>query len=272
METLKECVKERESLTREVKDLRKRLAIYDTKTSPRTSPKTSPKKRTLEELRNPLEKLGEDLERYIMTMLKITFFDEPVAYDVFFKENDLFKYKYSRGDPFIYIITVTGKNGGNARLFITKEVIDTETYNHIYIMGYEPIYLNIDDYDDVNDNYKTLEYKTPISYKDDIIVSFKVEIYSLGKVVIENPRDLYLRLDPIGSPIIEFDRETMETEKNQRLIIKKTSSGGRKASVKKEVCGKLRCIYKIAGSRKEHIKYKGQLIAVADYKKLMKKA
>jgi len=48
------------------------------------------------------------------------------------------------------------------------------------------------------------------------------------------------------------------------------TTGGRKASVKKEVCGRLRCIYKIPGSRKEHIKYKGRLIAVADYKKLMK--
>ena len=47
-------------------------------------------------------------------------------------------------------------------------------------------------------------------------------------------------------------------------------TGGRKASVKKEVCGKLRCIYKIHGSRKEHLKYKGQLITVAEYKKLMK--
>jgi hypothetical protein len=51
--------------------------------------------------------------------------------------------------------------------------------------------------------------------------------------------------------------------------------GGRKvnakaSSVKKEVCGKLRCIYKIPGSRKEHLKYKGRLITVADYKKLMK--
>jgi len=46
--------------------------------------------------------------------------------------------------------------------------------------------------------------------------------------------------------------------------------GGRKASVKKEVCGKLRCIYKIPGSRKEHLKYKGRLITVAKYKELMK--
>lgn len=58
-------------------------------------------------------------------------------------------------------------------------------------------------------------------------------------------------------------------------LYKGRSSGGangRKASVKKEINGILRCIYKIPGSRKEHIKYKGRLIAVADYKKLMKKA
>jgi len=49
------------------------------------------------------------------------------------------------------------------------------------------------------------------------------------------------------------------------------SSGGRKVlSVKKEICGKLRCIYKIPGSRKEHIKYKRRLITVTEYKKLMK--
>jgi hypothetical protein len=64
---------------------------------------------------------------------------------------------------------------------------------------------------------------------------------------------------------------------------KSSSSGGRKAKaktnaknavkpspVKKVVCGKLRCIYKIHGSRKEHLKYKGQLITVAEYKKIMK--
>jgi hypothetical protein len=60
---------------------------------------------------------------------------------------------------------------------------------------------------------------------------------------------------------------------------KASSSGGRKAKaknvlkpspVKKVVCGKLRCIYKISGTRKEHLKYKGQLITVAEYKKLMK--
>lgn len=56
------------------------------------------------------------------------------------------------------------------------------------------------------------------------------------------------------------------------INVKDTNGGGRKAPVvKKEINGKLRCIYKITGSRKEHLKYKGHLITVADYKKLMKK-
>jgi hypothetical protein len=42
------------------------------------------------------------------------------------------------------------------------------------------------------------------------------------------------------------------------------------SSQSKEILGKQRRIYKVAGSRKEHIKYKGQLIPVSDYKKLMK--
>jgi hypothetical protein len=47
-----------------------------------------------------------------------------------------------------------------------------------------------------------------------------------------------------------------------------TNTGG--GSKSKEILGKQRRIYKVAGSRKEHVKYKGQLIPVSDYKKLMK--
>ena len=39
---------------------------------------------------------------------------------------------------------------------------------------------------------------------------------------------------------------------------------------KKSILGKERCIYKKSGDRKEYIKYKGNLIAVREYKKLMK--
>lgn len=37
---------------------------------------------------------------------------------------------------------------------------------------------------------------------------------------------------------------------------------------KKDILGKLRCIYTISGDRKEYLKYKGELITVKDFKKI----
>ena len=48
--------------------------------------------------------------------------------------------------------------------------------------------------------------------------------------------------------------------------------GGKKSKKipKKEILGKMRCIYKIPGDRKEYLKHKGKLITVKEYKELMK--
>ena len=182
--------------------------------------------------------LPEDLQKKIMNMSnKITFFDIPVTYDVFFKENRLFKYG---NDDSIEII-LTGKSGMSVSLIVKRK----DNIYYIYFLNNETR--------DLKKDYLIYYDKETKTYPNDIITSFTIKNYHSQKV------------------LMEFDRKTMETENDTRLFIK-ASSGGRKASVKKEVCGKLRCIYKIAGSRKEHIKYKGQLIAVADYKKLMMKA
>ena len=169
-------------------------------------------------------------------MTKITFFDIPVSYGVFFKKNKLFK--YGSDEQNIYEITLTGKNGMGVSL-LTRN-------GNIYYLNNETM--------DLKENHLIYYDKDTKTYPKDIITSLKIKNYHSQDV------------------IMKFDRENMETNNDPRLSIKKGTSGGRKASVKKEVCGKLRCIYTIAGSRKEHIKYKGQLIAVADYKKLMKKA
>lgn len=60
----------------------------------------------------------------------------------------------------------------------------------------------------------------------------------------------------------------------QYKIIQVNEQGGGKYSVKtqfKEVLGKKMRIYKIANSRKEHVKYKGDIIRLAEYRKLMEK-
>ena len=60
---------------------------------------------------------------------------------------------------------------------------------------------------------------------------------------------------------------------SQKLLnIPQSGSGNAKITKKskKSILGKERCIYKKAGDRKEYLRYKGDLITVKDYTKLMK--
>jgi hypothetical protein len=54
------------------------------------------------------------------------------------------------------------------------------------------------------------------------------------------------------------------------LVRSKEGGGSYKKTNKKNILGKERCIYKKSGDRKEYIKYKGNFIAVREYKKLLK--
>lgn len=82
----------------------------------------------------------------------------------------------------------------------------------------------------------------------------------------------------IRCPYIDKIYIADENEANQKeieILINKIinpTTGGKKSSKhqKKEILGKVRCIYKIFGSKKDHVKHKGNLITVTDYKKIMK--
>jgi hypothetical protein len=74
----------------------------------------------------------------------------------------------------------------------------------------------------------------------------------------------------------EFKKDSSLTfsnfQKKQGIV---TLGGNRKTTTvkkinKKTILGKERCIYAIQGDRKEYLRYKGDLIPVKDYKKLMK--
>lgn len=68
---------------------------------------------------------------------------------------------------------------------------------------------------------------------------------------------------------IQFKKKLMD-----RVVVDPplTQPGGKKSKKlpKKEILGKMRCIYKIPGDRKEYLKHKGKLITVKEYKELIK--
>ena len=61
---------------------------------------------------------------------------------------------------------------------------------------------------------------------------------------------------------VELEDGQMGGMKNQKV---------KKCEKKKVVLGKERCIYKVSGSKKDYMKYKGKLVPVTDYVKYMKK-
>ena len=92
----------------------------------------------------------------------------------------------------------------------------------------------------------------------------------LGKLMkiykIPNDKKEYVRHKGHLITIKQFKEEAKEA--NHAKPRKPTAKPVAKHT-KKLILGKERCIYKVQGSKKEHIKYKGALIPVADYKKLM---
>ena len=91
------------------------------------------------------------------------------------------------------------------------------------------------------------------------------------KVFSKFNKKTFQLLPRISSPSPRTSSPSPRVSPSSSRTSSSSSSGGSVSKpIKKEVCGKLRCIYKIPGSRKEHLKYKGRLITVADYKRLMK--
>jgi hypothetical protein len=90
----------------------------------------------------------------------------------------------------------------------------------------------------------------------------------------------FYTIDENSTENVEEKEKEQEKEKELLSLLQfkynvspSSPGGGRKKSAKlpkKDILGKLRCIYKVPGSKKEHVKYKGSLITVTDYKNLMK--
>ena len=89
----------------------------------------------------------------------------------------------------------------------------------------------------------------------------------------ENQKILLLQLLSTNAKTGNLKNKINKNAISQQLLqIPQSGSGNAKITKKskKSILGKERCIYKKAGDRKEYLKYKGDLITVKDYTKLMK--
>jgi len=95
-----------------------------------------------------------------------------------------------------------------------------------------------------------------VKITDEVLIKFIEDVVPIMKKKLNN--------------MVEFEKYLNKLDKIQKdLNMYRPAKGGKK-STKKVILGKERCIYKVKGSNKDHIKYKGTLITVADYKKLMR--
>jgi hypothetical protein len=119
-----------------------------------------------------------------------------------------------------------------------------------------------------------------ITCNDKLITTF---INDVIPIMIKNLKDIDEFKEGIDELIQleqEFQTRNVGGKKFSRAVRKeiqgKHKDIGAKTSdkpviiAKKIILGKERCIYKIQGSKREHVKYKGSIITVTDYKKLMK--
>ena len=117
------------------------------------------------------------------------------------------------------------------------------------------------DYTDKADTDTDTYNKAPEYYSEEQRARFK---QILEEPKISNIMRLKIELDNLIKNIDDKNNNPSSGGKKKVKPVKPAMNG------KKEILGKQRCIYKKAGDRKEYVKYKGALITVKDYKKIMK--
>ncbi len=147
---------------------------------------------------------------------------------------------------------------------ITINTLDD--YDNIRIL--RDYYLNMfgslepDALKDVDDDLKIKIRKIDERFKEISALKTLKQKQDLERLIKYNPDDYIASNNASGGNATKQYKNKKGAKQNNKPV-KPTITG------KKEILGKERCIYKKAGDRKEYVKYKGDLITVKDYKKII---
>jgi hypothetical protein len=106
---------------------------------------------------------------------------------------------------------------------------------------------------------------------EDAINSTGLDIPLLDKKIKDliKKRERYTRHGlELSDDVLQNVEELISEAKKKRLKIKQ-GGGKEKICKKKEIMGKLRCIYKKPNDRKEYVKYKGELLTIKEFRKII---
>jgi len=98
--------------------------------------------------------------------------------------------------------------------------------------------------------------------------------FNINNKILDNSWDNFFNinnLDIIKNIINKLETCESQTDESQNEDVGQMGGRTNKKRPKKEFLGKIMCIYKIPGDRKEYVRHKGKLITIKDYKELMKK-
>ena len=155
------------------------------------------------------------------------------------------------------------------------EDIQLKKYNRVILGEKEDLNENDEIYDEIYNKFLDIT-KDSVSYDDpalDLLDPYLTYLTDkIGVKMITNMKNKSY------NGLLKSYNERLNNESSKKiereLGISNPQSGSGNAKItkksKKSILGKERCIYKKAGDRKEYLRYKGDLITVKDYTKLMK--
>ena len=123
------------------------------------------------------------------------------------------------------------------------------------------------------ENDKELQFISKQTRTIDTNINLLLKIISENRnnaEIVSKLTPLRIKLQEYKGMIFEYIIPFKCGENGIKGLLSGKGGGSYKKTNKKNILGKERCIYKISGDRKEYIKYKGNFIAVREYKKLMK--
>ena len=192
-----------------------------------------------------------------------------IIWEIIFTKEKQHAYSFIEGGDLAEVIFDVGSKLKLIKEKIKFDKLITYTLKTFEYQGSE------DDIEGIFDKYDkiipTMDLVVAIIELEDAINSTGLDIPLLDKKIkdIIKKRERYTRHGlELSDDVLQNVEELISEAKKKRLKIKQ-GGGKEKICKKKEIMGKLRCIYKKPNDRKEYVKYKGELLTIKEFRKII---